>query len=254
MHVFRQGGGVFHCAGRINQRGQTGGCFIRQHVVQTGGHIGVSDKPVARVIGQFGGLGFQMGTFRAERVQCGKVKMGQDFRHQNGGRALAVGWMFDQFIAFVLPADRIGVFAGGGGEIVQRVTAAHGLQRIHHVFGHFAPVKPVAAFGCDPAQNLGLTGGAKNLAGGQGGAIVQIVFSGYALQTFSIGSPIESGAGGDRYAGFGVMDSRGKRGFQPDFAPVFGQATKSTDCTGDGDGIGTAKGDGFVALVTQFLR
>ena len=123
VHRLGQRRGTCHRAFGVDQRGKSGGGFRRQHVIKP--RRGFGDEAVAGVIGQFGRLGLDMGALGAERVHRGQVEVLEDVQHQDRRGTLAVWRMLDQFDAFVIACDRIGVSAGGGCKIFQRVRAAH---------------------------------------------------------------------------------------------------------------------------------
>ena len=126
---------------------------------------GVSDKPVARVIGQLGRLCLDMGAQSAEWLHPGDIKLAQDVIHQDRSGALAIRRMLDQFDAFIRPADRVGIVTARRGKVFERVNAAPGLQRGDHVFRNLAFVKAGSPVHRDAPQNVGLLWCAEHLPG-----------------------------------------------------------------------------------------
>ena len=78
MHSLGPGMDPRHGAFGVDQPGQSGRRLRRQHVVQPGGMVGIGDKAVAGVIGQFGRLSLQMRAGRTEGVKGGNVEMRQN--------------------------------------------------------------------------------------------------------------------------------------------------------------------------------
>ena len=154
--------------------------------------IRVSDKPVARIIGQLRRLGLQMRPPGTPRVQPGKVEVPKDIQHQYGGGTLSVRRMLDQRAARKIARNRIGVAARRGGEIRQIMAAAQRPEAAHHIFGNFAPVKPVPTVRGDPLQHLGLQGGAKNRAGRGGAVSRQIKPPRHAAQPAGVLRPVDT--------------------------------------------------------------
>ena len=198
----RFGGG--HGALGINQRGQFRCRFRREHIVKFTHVIGVGDKAVARVIGQFGGLGLDMHTLCAKRVHACNIEMFQDVEQQDGGGALAVWRMLDQVGTFVIAADGRCVIAALACEIGSLMGAAQGIERGDDVVGHFAFVIGGASVAGDAAQHLGLAGGAEHLARLEGRTRGHEMGEAMPLKCRACGGPVKGHAGGHWHALFGV--------------------------------------------------
>ena len=105
-----------------------------------------------------------------------QVKIRQDIRHQDRGRALAVRRMLDQFDVLIGARDRGRVVTARVRQIVQRMNPAQRVQRGNDILGDLALIIALAPVNRDFAQDLGLTGRAKYLTD-IGGVIVEQVMT-----------------------------------------------------------------------------
>ena len=163
---------VVHRLLRVDQRGQRRHLACVQHRRKALRHRrGVGDEAVARVKGQFRGLGLEVDAHRAHRVEAADLEMLQQPRHQQRGRAVAVGRHLDDLGAAIGRADRLDVIRRAGGEILRRVQPAQATQAGDHVVGDLALIERARAVLRHPAQHVGLTGGAEHVAHARGGAV-----------------------------------------------------------------------------------
>ena len=102
MHRLADRGGGGHGAFGVDQGRKGAGGFGGEHMLQPRGVVRVGQKAVARVIGQFGGLSFDMQALGPQWVHPGDVEVIEDIHQQQGCRPLAIGRMFDHFEVFVL--------------------------------------------------------------------------------------------------------------------------------------------------------
>ena len=214
----RRGGG--HGAFGIDQRCKGAGGLSRQHMLQPRGVIRVRQKPVARVIGKLGGLGLDMQPLGSQWVHPGDVEMIEDIHQQQGGRPLAIGWMFDHFEVFVVARHGRRDLGAGAGEILGAMAATCGLQRGDHVFGDLSGVEGIAPFRGHATQHFGLSRRAENITDAGRFTFDEEVVPRAPLKGAAVRGPVKSHARGDGHPGIGIVDRGGQQRVQPQLAEV----------------------------------
>ena len=226
-----------HCFFGVNKACQFLGRFGRQHVRQTRCMISISQKAVARIIGQLGGLGFNMHPLCAPRIHPGHIKFRQHVQHQQRCCTLTVWRMFDNFDIFVGPRHRIGRGAGDRRKIIGGMRGPQRRQRRNHVLGNLTPVECITSVFRYAAQHLCLTRRAEHLPHRRNLAVHQIIFPPRFCQLFGFFRPVKRNTRCNGHTCVCIMNGWGQNGIQTYLANRFRQMTERINRTRNRHGM-----------------
>ena len=234
MHHFGERCCRCHRLARIDQSGELPRQIHVHHMIQTCHVVGIGQKTVARVIGQFRGFGFDVGALAQDR-RC----------------ALPVWRVLDDFDIFVGTGNGPGFFAARPGKVLEGVQAAGLVQGAHHVFGNFPGVEGARPFFCDAPQHFGLPGGTEDVTDLGRLAVDEKLVAGGPLQVMGVVFPVEGDPGRDRNAVFGVADRRRKQPVQPEGPDRVGEMCEGGNRRRNGDGMRCKDRNGGFTCCTQ---